>query len=104
MNPYLDRNSTLTGAASDQELGRQAREGMAVKAAHDQGYDRGRVESERGLAKMLYNSVFGPQGNPRVQPQEPTLQGMQKITNVNSTSPLNTEYDGLSRSLLNMGR
>jgi hypothetical protein len=64
-NPYTNPNATLTGAASDQELGRQVRQQQAARQMADKevskAYDKGRVDSENALAAMLYNQVLAKQ-------------------------------------------
>ena len=64
-NPYTNPNTTLTQAASDQELGKRFREQQRVRdlvnqevgLASQMAYDKGRVDSEAELAQMLYEQV-----------------------------------------------
>lgn len=62
MNPYLDKNTTLTQAASDQELGKQYRAKQEARAIADQetglAYEQGGKDA---LAKFLNETVYRPQ-------------------------------------------
>ena len=63
-NPYTNPNATLTGAASDQELGRQVREQSQYRKGYeDREVEQGVNQAKQDLAMMILN------GNPQEQAQ-----------------------------------
>jgi len=73
MNPYLNENTTITEAVSDQELGKQAR----MRQIAEQGYTKG-IQDNKLASQAAYEQGLADQARKLAELRQ--FEGMQAMT------------------------